>query len=117
MPGLEIDTELKGWKIITGYKLRSQKPDGKLRVIGYITDKQIAQAIANKGGSWGDKGEITEVQILTQDGKTGYVLQPKAVDLSKQDALITDSQQRILAQLDLDPHERIILGLKPEEKK
>ena len=112
----DVNTDLTGWQIVIWYKLITPKPKGNnWRVVGYFEDKQIAQAVANKGGSWGKTGEIREVKILTQDNKTGYVLQPKTADLSKQESLVADTRQKILSQFDLDPDEKIILGLDSEK--
>ena len=116
MPDLEVNEDLKGWQVIICYKLLTQKANGKWKIVGYIEDERTARAIANKGGTWGDKGQVKEVRILTQDGKTGFILQEKPIDLSAQEVLIENTRQRILDQLDLDPDERIILGLKPKKE-
>jgi len=103
--------DLQGWHIEIWYQLIATNAAGKNSVIGYLNNEKLAKAIANKGGSWGVKGKAIQITVITQDGKTGYIIKKKAIH-PNHEKLRQEAMQSILPRLDDD--EIAILGLEKE---
>lgn len=80
--------DLAGWRVEKWFQLNLSTDDrGGYDVAGYFTDKDLASA-TGKGKAWyGGDGTVEEVLVLTDDGKSGYIVSANPIALNDQEEL------------------------------
>jgi len=102
--------DLAGWRVEIWYELCLAKDErGGYDVAGYFTDKDLASA-TGRGKAWyGGNGTVEEVLVLTDDGKSGYIVNANPIALSEQEELrkvaIAEAKRKLTAE------ERRLLGI------
>lgn len=112
MPGLNlpIGVALKDWRVEIWFELRlSTNEKGEYEDAGYYLDRELAEMHGRGKGWYNSDGKVVEVQVLTSDGKSGYVISMKPVDLT----LETKAKKEVMDSIKekLSPEERKYIGM------
>jgi hypothetical protein len=105
-----VGQSLSGYRIELWYVLFLSTGETSGQVAGYFTDRDLATAQGRGQGWYGRDGSVDGVYVLTQDGKTGYLVKiDKPVHLSEQESLANEAKRKALEKL--TPEEQRLLGL------
>ncbi len=107
-----VDQDLAYWRVERWYELRiSVDERGSFaEVLGYFTDKNLANVAGKKKGFYERDGKAFEVLVLTKDGEAGFIVKPEQIKLSKQDSIRVAAIAK--AKSKLSEEEKKLLGIK-----
>lgn len=103
-----LNKDLKGWKILMIFEIQRASGGENPKTEGYFANKNLAQVVAQKTGVMKGKGTINEIYVLTQDGKTGYIISDH-IDFSDEKE-IEDKERNDALNL-LTPEQRRLIGI------
>lgn len=85
------------------------------RTVGYTRDKKSATLLAKDRGWWGGPGSINEVTLIKVGSRLFELADKKPVKLDENLIEKNEAEQRRTALLKLNPAERKLLGIKPQD--
>jgi len=104
--------DVKDWRAEVWYQVRTDvnETGAKVHPIGLFKNKQVADVFAIGKGWYGGNGAVFEVDVLTNDGRTGHIVKlGELLPLSDEDAETKSLREIALGKLSAP--ERKLLGL------